>query len=51
MICYRKKAISGSHILKVAVKKTSYNEGRLYFKEMKGLNVYLIKLYSFKGFS
>jgi len=26
----RKKAISGSHIRKIADKKTAYNEGRLY---------------------
>jgi len=27
----RKEAISGSHVHKIADKKTAYNEGRLYF--------------------
>jgi hypothetical protein len=31
-IGYRKGAISGSHIRKIADKKTAFNEGCLYFK-------------------
>jgi len=37
---FQKKAISGSHIRKIADKKTAYNEGRLYC-----LNMALIMTY------
>jgi len=36
---FQKKAISGSHIRKIADKKTAYNEGHLYFESQRSKNV------------